>query len=290
MQTKKNLLRHTSQKHANKIESDKTNNESELYQCDGCHKAFQTKRKLSDHKRYHNTTQHNKKVSETKFVCKECHAEFLNKNNLHSHNRRVHIKPFSCKECDYRAAAAWILRNHKQYHHGEVQFNCDQCSFVVKGEFQLNAHIKRVHSTDTYECDVCKRILSSKETLRRHKRTMHGGVRKTHKCDLCDYKAFELRYVKIHMMTVHERKQFHCSECKKIFYSPSSVRKHVKREHSGEVLYCDKCGFSTYEKWRLKSHMAKHDGIYLKCEECEYKIGLLLCHSHIELRLWLRLS
>ena len=41
----------------------------------------------------------------------------------------------------------------------------------------------------------------------------------------------------------------------------------------------------------FKKYVLKKDIYYLNCEKIfTYKIGLLLCHSHIELRLWLRLS
>ena len=88
-----------------------------------------------------------------------------------------------------------------------------------------------------YPCSECDYAASSSTYLRRHKRYKHDKV-KDGKCHLCNKEFPTEKYLKEHILNVHEGanfKQFPCEDCATKFSRKESLDLHYRYKHSGQI-------------------------------------------------------
>ena len=87
-------------------------------------------------------------------------------------------------------------------------------------------------------------------------------------CKLCD-KTFTKKYMKVHIVSVHEKIRFKCDQCDYETSQRKYLNHHKSRRHG--VLKCDQCD-KTFKKTSLKVHIASvHEKIRFECDQCDYK-------------------
>ncbi|CAB3387526.1 Hypothetical predicted protein [Cloeon dipterum] len=139
-----------------------------------------------------------------------------------------------------------------------VLYECTHCLFRLPSFALVCAHLLEEHNerpliqvekTLKHSCNTCVRKFSTKTKLEEHMRD-HTGAR-PFLCLTCG-KSFKTKklvkcHIKMHRLEAH----------RKIHFPESHTEK------------CDICGFSTYRKWKLKSHMRTHtrEETY-SCDEC----------------------
>ena len=75
-----------------------------------------------------------------------------------------------------------------------------------------------------------------------------------------------------HIWSIHEKAQFPCDQCDKLFSTPSARRSHIKVVHLGIKPHrCHICSRKFAEKKKMRNHIKTvHEGIKdYKCELCD---------------------
>ena len=95
------------------------------------------------------------------------------------------------------------------------------------------------------------------------------GVRKTNKCNLCDFECVRADSLRRHFRTHTEEKLFKCSNCEYTSSHKGSLENHMTK-HAGEKKYkCKFCSFSCNWPKILNNHEnAQHK---IPCTHCEHK-------------------
>ena len=147
---------------------------------------------------------------------------------------------------------------------------CELCEKTLTNNFCLKMHIMKIHgdhktdnkSKKLYECDICG-ISAPKSHLKNHQNAKVD-------CDICNKTFKDLRYLKNHNQSVHEKlKPFKCDRCELSFGSLSKLYWHVKIVHDKvNSCQCKKCGKTFSDFKNLESHnLSFHENIRpFKCD------------------------
>ena len=207
----------------------------------------------------------------TSFACLDCPRIFKSQYLLDNHIKRFHPAggKFICIHCN----KTFISRNKYTYHmkiHGTVKHACPEC----KKEFSKKSHLTNhvlIHTNERpFECDICHVKMKTKDYLRVHKKRVHGDMKKSHICDICDFAAVDKWGLKSHYRIHMKDFQYHCTICTKAFARKDYLDNHFKI-HLGEKpfrwLLCDS---SFTRKDYLNNHLKIHTGEKpYQCSVCE---------------------
>ena len=181
-------------------------------------------------------------------TCEHCNEEFYGKQRLTKHILQKHTENSYCKHC---------------YRH-----------FPSLEEHNREEHPQDEHSTPTtHVCDICSKEFQNKVMLKVHiKRHERGGARKSKfNCPHCKtgrYQKEEL--LEQHILENHSGKEYICSQCPMVFYTPQTRSNHEKRNHSEKNIKCDQCDMmfasQSYKNAHVKSvHIKEPNRI---CPHC----------------------
>lgn len=225
------------------------------FKCKFCTDIFNSK---EDHDRHENEHKESRKK-----ICSFCGVIFKSKEGMQKHIARKHsdAKNFSCDLCGYRAALKRSVKEHMVIHQSKRQmFTCDQPNCDYKSKFKC--------------------------TIRNHKRKEHQiGEQPTYECDCGEtFDTYTRLYT--HRKAKHEKVDYRCSECGKVFQLKISLENHVKSVHLNiNNFTCDVCGKLFVDKKRLRSHRIRHDAPQIPCpyENCPqrfYENQMLKVHMN----------
>lgn len=136
---------------------------------------------------------------------------------------------------------------------------------IETNEISIKSHI----------CDLCGTTYKSKSNLNRHMNRTHFKESHKYACEFCGKKFLLDFYLKRHLITHNNERNFACSICEKKFKTSESLRCHIQLLHSniprGEKSFkCEICDRKYFYKRHLTYHMRKHSGENkYKCEECD---------------------
>ena len=177
---------------------------------------------------------------------------------------------------------------------GIVTFPCteDNCSFVSNFKRGLKRHKTWKHKPCKKDgrlvCDIgkCKFKSKLKSGLRRHKTRKHtkqtdivgdleSKIRKAlkvsknqqHLCDLCEFNAVSLTFLKNHKASIHGMESFSCNQCDFQSGWKSALNTHKTAKHERRKNKCDHCEFSSTYKHILKRHMLKRHSNHTNKDE-----------------------
>lgn len=168
---------------------------------------------------------------------------------------------------------------------------CDQCDY--KGHYNsFLYHKKSKHDGTRYTCDVCDYTASTVAYLKVHKRTKHEGIR--YPCDECEFMAASTTYLKQHKKVKHLGIRYPCPACDFSGTTLSNLNAHIKKVHDEQRFVCNMCPYRTYSQLKLGNHKAKKhpegkqqrdisDLETFPCPECNYE-GSRLSHLKQHLR------
>ena len=182
------------------------------FECDLCHKKFNTAQYVTTHKR----KVHGDQEKLLKYTCELCGMRFKYKNHLQYHQKRhptdENPLPYNCKYCEQRfTSRAEQLAHSNTIHAGEGDYVCHLCGKKMKTILSLENHVKlhsglkefkcqcgaafatnhslkchqKIHlrQDNSYLCPVCKKAMSNKSSLNQHMKT-HMGT-KPYQCQHC---------------------------------------------------------------------------------------------------------
>ena len=161
-----------------------------MNQCDVCSMSFASGKELN---------LHTKKIH-VAHKCDHCEKSFASSTELRSHLTSQHSMHV-CEFCDKTFELHDVLQKHIEDLH--LTYKCKTCGKGFNLPPQLIKHMKSNHQkNEQSRCNICRRTFYTPDGLEKHMLSDH----KNSKCDLCD-KAFKLpEYYRIHMKTVHGKK------------------------------------------------------------------------------------
>lgn len=216
--------------------------------CAKCDFSSESVYKLRDH--------YNQIHSEEMFLCDECGRIFHYKGNLKDHKRFYHSdssETFACPQCDFTSNDKKVLSRHLRItHYNTETLNCKECDFTTSYKKSMTSHQLSKHSKkafDRFSCNICNKRFAYENSLERHKR-VHTNER-PFSCDSCQYKAFRLSTLRLHIERNHTNaRPFQCRNCKLKFAEEKSLKEHLV----AHMRQCSTCTYKTTNKGDLKKH------------------------------------
>ncbi|RVE48370.1 hypothetical protein evm_006931 [Chilo suppressalis] len=204
-------------------------------------------------------------------VCKFCNQLFMDRYSLLCHNLKhltLKLAPVTIQE--YRCLLCLQHFGDQTHFKDHLKGNC-------QNDIQLvNQYLHIRKSKSLHRCHVCSKVFTYK-AWHGHLTQVHGDAK--FQCDLCGMKFKAKRYLRRHILYVHEGLLRHgpkkttkatedvkCSQCPAVFKHKISLHLHVKNCHC-EKVQCDKC-LSILKKSNLPNHIRRvhyNDGKVHKC-------------------------
>ena len=123
----------------------------------------------------------------------------------------------------------------------------------------LDIYVK--HDGIKYPCDLCEFIADCLKYLKKHKKNAHEGSRH-YPCDQCEYVANQLGSLKKHKKTTHDGIRYSCEQCGDIFKKTDSLKQHIATKHEGIRYHCDQCDYAGAANMSiLRRHIKAKHGI-----------------------------
>ncbi|KAL4222037.1 hypothetical protein ACF0H5_018080 [Mactra antiquata] len=272
--------------HDNLVQHLLEHNDEEMHPCEVCQAYFQTSEHLDNHiaeehgrsiykceicgerfKSFYAQRSHRSKhlLKTDKYYCKETVEKLQEENEKRKQTkhytpklkRREHRVP--CQVCGLPVRSSRMKR-HMEVHLDTKEWECDICHKFYKTRRYLTDHKKKTHFADRSTCDICGQTFKGKTYLETH-RQIHGPRDK--KCPYCEKAFTTVVYLRAHLMTHQEKKQFRCELCPSAFSHRQRLHIHMTELHSqGDNRPCKYCGelFRSREKAR-KHERRIHEGI-----------------------------
>lgn len=109
----------------------------------------------------------------------------------------------------------------------------------------------------SFSCGACDKTFITRSQLTIHLNSFHK-LGEPISCEQCDYKCYEKRAIKKHMVKHCKDELFACKYCKKMFPRKTTLNFH-ERIHTGDKRkVCPKCGEAFVQKASLNYHMVKY--------------------------------
>jgi len=91
-------------------------------------------------------------------------------------------------------------------------------------------------------------------------------------CPHCTVVSKNHRYIRQHILGVHEGRRFKCDKCEHSSVRKCDLQAHKRIQHGNERFKCDMCEYSAKTKGNLKTHyLAIHTLARYICEDCGRK-------------------
>ncbi|XP_059824729.1 PR domain zinc finger protein 15 isoform X2 [Hypanus sabinus] len=277
-----------------------------LYKCDECEKEFSRKESLKQHVSYKHSR--NEVDDSYMFQCPTCLKAFRIRTALEFHNCRTDDKTFQCDMCFRFFSTNSNLSKHKKKH-GDKKFSCDTCGKmfyrkdvmldhqrrhteggkrVKKDESEPNGMVK--YKKEPSGCPVCGKVFSCRSNMNKHLLT-HGDKKYT--CEICGRKFYRVDVLRDHthvhfkdiaLMNEQQREQFisklgiaaeetedisdgpgepiphkySCKKCQATFAKGSQYLKHLMEIHKEKGYGCAICNRRFALKATYHAHMVIH--------------------------------
>ena len=173
------------------------------------------------------------------------------------------IVTFPCKEdnCSFVSNFKRGLKRHKTWKHkpckkdGRLVCDIGKCKFKSKLKSGLRRHKTRKHTKQT---DIVGDLES------KIRKALKVSKNQQHLCDLCEFNAVSLTFLKNHKASIHGMESFSCNQCDFQSGWKSALNTHKTAKHEGRKNKCDHCEFSSTYKHILKRHMLKRHSNHTK--------------------------
>ena len=140
---------------------------------------------------------------------------------------------------------------------------CDECSYKDQSQTTVNLH-KRSHLREKYHCSRCTFTTNTRKLYFKHKKTHFK-----YSCKMCDFGCNIREYLRVHMTSHSQERNFICKICKTDLKHASSLSKHVNA-HT-RTYDCNKCDKQYTYPENLHKHKAKIHGIgSVKTHHCVF--------------------
>lgn len=135
-----------------------------------------------------------------------CNKSFCSRASVHEHKKRVHSPDVLCPVCSKVCPSKIALRYHIKIHR-ERKY---QCSFVENGV-------------------RCSKAFVNATQLKVHL-NIHADI-KNYVCSECGMAYVKPKYLKSHMINIHQKMKIKCKLCSSLMGSKEYYRKHILLHH-----------------------------------------------------------
>ncbi|XP_028303359.1 POZ-, AT hook-, and zinc finger-containing protein 1 isoform X2 [Gouania willdenowi] len=212
--------------------------QSGLFPCRTCGKAFTEASRLKNHEAQHGAS--------TGGVNNPNGGVSLLENGVQSHagldngrKRERNRGNVGCETCGKAFRDVYHLNRHKLSHSGEKPYACPVCGLRFKRKDRMSYHV-RSHDGSVgkpYVCQSCGKGFSRPDHLNGHIKQVHTTER-PHKCQICDASFATRDRLRSHL-ACHEDK-IPCKVCGK-FLRAAYMTDHLKKHSEGTHNYCLIC-------------------------------------------------
>ena len=220
------------------------------------------------------------KYSGLKLACMKC------RRNTHEHLSK-HLTPhMQCKHCIYE-----MKTMVEKDFWGRV---CNVCGKVFDSRSAKTLHTNRYNVSEQV-CEVCEMRCSSKYNLSRHMIEKHDAMQddglsdddrnqeNPHKCSECNKSFKYQRNLKLHVFSVHDKKEHYtCKLCDEELSQKGHLKRHLEEQHrvydfenpiqskDPSEFVCNLCKKKFKRKEHLATHLTSHQSKQEKytCSDC----------------------
>ena len=201
-------------------------------------------------------------------VCNMCDKKFKTISSLAAHKSNIRSKRrFKCEFCEYQATTKGSLKGHTSSKHENKRYECPACVYKATSKSNLGRHVKSKHGSERFNCDECDKSFFFETELASHKKYHHT----VHKCEQCDFTAWNPVKVREHLITKHTDPDFNphvCTNCGKGFKLKMNLTRHMETHDTVKKHECKVCG----KKFSANRHLYTHSKIHSKSYEAECNI------------------
>ncbi|XP_050351972.1 zinc finger protein 25-like [Nymphalis io] len=203
------------------------------------------------------------------FECDYCHKQFDTKSSIRRHMYlHLHFKTYPCKQCKKVFHKQLYLSAHitRQHPNWEQHYMCNVCDKPFLLKENLAVHLASHTSLETmFKCIYCKEKFSHQNDLVNHEKKHLVSGR--YDCIICEQSYDCRNKLSMHFKTHLRVKDFICQHCGKEFLRMNSMRRHVQICHAGLRIQCTIC--KKFLKGHLSEHMRTHEKKRPhKCPDC----------------------
>lgn len=85
----------------------------------------------------------------------------------------------------------------------QAEAECEICHKVFKNALTLKGHMS-LHTNPDLKCDYCDKTYKVRDSLNRHIRAFHKGIKKRHRCKLCNHNLWSRKHIEEHVEQMHK--------------------------------------------------------------------------------------
>jgi len=167
--------------------------------------------------------------------CPDCGKEFTLYPSYKQHlDAHTEARNFMCHICTKAFPSNARLNYHVQYVHSSYKpFQCSKCTKSYKRKAELLEHEEMSHSINyNYSCEKCGKQFFGKKNLALHMKTHYTEDEKKHVCNICGYRFAKIKFLKNHLTTHSDVRQFACEVCGARVKTRDTLKQHRKKLHN----------------------------------------------------------
>ncbi|XP_065088444.1 zinc finger protein OZF-like [Ochlerotatus camptorhynchus] len=232
----------------------------QLPRCCACYEQFDTDELLKKHAdEVHYPESLSTDDKSNQFPCDLCHRRYKSMRILREHQSKPYrVTQYQCATCGrtYRDKSA--LADHERSHQEERAFICPVCSkpFAMRDSFRK--HVK-AHSVaqDRFKCEICGKGFKARANLKCHLIT-HNPQHRPILCTLCPATFARKICLQAHMKLHTGEKPYKCDQCDAAYTFATDLKRHIMAHNGIKPYVCTICGRGYPRRDYLRKHMANH--------------------------------
>lgn len=179
-----------------------------------------------------NFHRHNEKnhLLDRLYKCHHCpKLSFTTRSRTADHMTRFHLTDRPCKVCGKRFENQYAADRHRAKAHASgPDFKCFYCNFSTSLKRAYQNHITQHTGVKKFPCEICKKQFGHDQALKRHLKT--HTTERLFQCERCEKSFTTAKTLLVHQK-VHEKPEYECPQCHKMFRRSPDLRRHIRHLH-----------------------------------------------------------